>query len=490
MTETQPDPESASNAGERVGWRGKNRLLLGSLVIVALAQGAVWAVVTPPLSGPDENGHAAYAEYLAVNLERPTRSPDTGGPSIEMSALDRGIGSAPIIGHPEGRISWPAATAVKRTLESLPAGSNKSDSGLNSAATYPPLYYGLVAAAYKLTPGGNIANRLLAMRAVGVLLFGLTVALTWLLAGVVLAGLWPRVVATGLVALQPKLGFMSGVINPDILLITLTTGFLLAGALIIRSGLTKWRALALVAVTIAAAFTHPRGLFLVAPLVFVLWFALWQSARQSGSSNTERAAKLAGSVLAAAAIGVVSILVVRWGNADPASDLREFGSYIWQFYLQSPTFLQPFGPAYGYRQVFIETYFSVFGQIDTFPAAAFVDALQAAALVGLAALYTTVVARWSVVRSSWPIVLLLGGTVLSLLALLHLVAFRELQGASDPIITGRYLLCAVSVYGIAAAWICSSLPKRAGPFVAAPLLAVSAVLIFSGIGLEALRFYG
>jgi hypothetical protein len=111
-------------------------------------------------------------------------------------------------------------------------------------------------------------------------------------------------------------------------------------------------------------------------------------------------------------------------------------------------------------------------------------------MIGLAALYTTVVARWTLVRDNWPTVVLLGGTFLSLLLLLHLAAFRELQGAGDPIITGRYLLCAVSLYGIAAAWVCSSLPKRAGPFIAAPLLAISAVLIVSGVGIAALRFYG
>jgi hypothetical protein len=328
------------------------------------------------------------------------------------------------------------------------------------------------------------------MRALGVLLFGATVVLTWLLAGVVLAGLWPRVVAAGLVALQPKLGFMSGVINPDILLVALTTAFVLAGALIIRRGLTKWRVAAIIAAAAGAASTHPRGLFLIGPLAFVAWFAVRQAVQRSRGVAAQRVVNFAGGALVLAAAAGVALLAARWGSSSAPSNIKQFGSYLWQFYLPRPTFLDPFGPAYGYRQVFVETYFSVFGQIDVRPTAGFVDWLQAAAMIGMGALYTTAAARWETVRSNWPIVILLAGTIISLLALLHLVAFRELQLGGDPIITGRYILCAVSIYGIAIAWVCSSLPKRAGPFVAGPLLAISAVLVFSGVGLTALRFYG
>jgi hypothetical protein len=460
------------------------------LVAVAMTQGALWAILTPPLSGPDENAHAAYAQYMAVTGRWPSDSPPTGGQSAELSTFAGGIEAQVIVGHPEGRIGWPASSTVETALARLPEGADTNASSSNAAATYPPLYYALAAVAYHATPGGNIADRLLAMRAVGVLLLGVTVALTWLLAGVVLAGLWPRALAAGLVALQPKLGFMSGVINPDILLITLTTAFLLAGALIIRRGVTKWRVAAIVSTTIATAMTQPRGLFLVGPLVFVAWFVFRQWLQRARGATARRAADLAGAAIFAGAIALVAILAVRWGNSTAESNLREFGSYIWQFYLPRPDFLQQFGPAYGYRQVFVETYFSVFGQIDVRPSAGFVDFVQDGAMVGLIALYTTVVARWSTVRSNWPIVALLAGVVVSMLALLHLVAFQKLQGAGDPIITGRYLLCAVSVYAIATSWVCSSLPKRAGSFVAAALLAISAFLVFSGVGLTALRFYG
>jgi hypothetical protein len=183
--------------------------------------------------------------------------------------------------------------------------------------------------------------------------------------------------------------------------------------------------------------------------------------------------------------------VVRWGDGTPVGDIREFGSYVWQFYFPRIEVLQQFGPEYGYRQVFIETYFSTFGQIDISPSLRFVDLVQVAVFVLLVLLFATVVARWDVIRRAWPETWLLASTFLSLLLLLHLVAFRYLQGTgTDPIITGRYLLCAVAIYAVTGAWVLSSLPRRAGPVVAAPLLMISALMTIGGIGLTALRFYG
>ena len=467
-----------------------SRLILAALIFVALAQGAVWAVVTPPLNGPDEESHAPYAQYLAETGNLPSLDTGTGSLSPEIASLVGGLGASSLVGNPTGRIDWPASSAINRALSQLPPGSSSTGSGANAAASYPPLYYGVVAIAYRLTPGGKITDRLLAMRLVGVLLFGLTVALVWMLAAVVLAGLWPRVIAAGLVALQPKLAFTAGVINPDILIATIATAFILAAALIVCRGLNTRRAIAILALTAAAAATHPRGYFLVLPLAFVAWY----SARRELASRDKRGWTAAVNVLGIFAIGAlvaaVAVLIGRWGNSTPASDIRQFGAYIWNFYLPRPEFFQQLGPDYGYQQVFIQSFFSDFGQLDVTPSVSFVNLVQDGAMIALIALYSTVVARWSTVRANWPIVVTLLTVLVSMLLLLHLVSYRELQGNGDPIITGRYLLPAVGIYGLAAAWVMSSLPRRAGPVVGACVLSISAVLALSGIGLTALRFYG
>ena len=466
------------------------RLIIAALVFVALAQGTVWAVVTPPLNGPDEESHAPYAQYLAETGKLPEELTGTGTLSQEMSILIGGLGASSLVANPTGRIDSPASAAVKKALAELPPGARSTGSGPNAAASYPPLYYGLVAIAYKLTPGGKLSDRLLAMRTVGVLLFGLTVALTWLIAGVILAGLWPRVVAAGLVALEPKLGFTAGVINPDILITAIATGFILAAALIIRRGLNTKRAVAILALTAAAAATHPRGYYLIAPLSFVAWLLARRTAMQGGKRGWATAISVLGVMAVAAVLGTTAVVAARWGNSTPASDIREFGSYIFNFYLPRPNFLDQLGPDYGFREVFIETFFSGFGQLDVVPSATFVSLIQGGVMIALIALYSTVVARWSTVRADWPMVAMLLVVVLSMLLLVHLVSYRELQGNGDPVMTGRYLLPAVAIYGVAAAWVMSSLPRRVGPVVAASVLSISAVLALSGIGLTALRFYG
>ena len=192
----------------------------------------------------------------------------------------------------------------------------------------------------------------------------------------------------------------------------------------------------------------------------------------------------------AVAVVAIAVLIARWGKFAPASDIRQFGSYIFNFYLPRPDFLTQLGPDYGYQQVFIQTFFSGFGQLDVLPSATFISLVQDGVMIALIALYSTVVARWSTVRADWPMVAMLITVVVSMLLLVHLVSYRELQGNGDPIITGRYLLPAVGIYGVAAAWVMSSLPRRAGPVVAASVLSISAVLALSGIGLTALRFYG
>jgi hypothetical protein len=76
-----------------------------------------------------------------------------------------------------------------------------------------------------------------------------------------------------------------------------------------------------------------------------------------------------------------------------------------------------------------------------------------------------------------------------LMLLLHLVSYSSLLISNDPVLTGRYLLPAVALYGAAAAWVCSSLPRRAGLVVAAILIAGSALLAVGGVGLSVERFY-
>jgi hypothetical protein len=467
------------------------------LAAVALAQGLGWAVATAPLNGPDENAHAAYAQYLAETGDGPFKNVGTGTVSTEMGVLLGELNLGPILGHFDGRPTWTRVDRVSARLEALPDEARKNGSGPNSAAGNPPLYYVYAAVVYKLSPDRSLLGRLFAMRVATALMFPLMVVLSWLIAAELFASTLPRLLTAALVALHPKLGSEAGVINPDMLLFLIGTAFLLVALRLVRHGFTWGRVVGIGLLAGASAATHGRGLALVPPALLALAVAWWRfrPALRDG---------LLKGLAAGALMLFCAVLVLRYtrdhagglafggqtqGGAS-GFNLREFLSYLWQFYLPRMTFMDPMlGPPYGYRQAWIDSHFGMFAALEVNYAQATYDKIQIAAGVGLLALWTTVVVRRRQLLAAWPAVVLCVSTVVSLLLVLHVAAYRALQQAPDPVFTGRYLLPCVALYGAAAAFVVTSLPRRVVPFAAAVLLAASALLSVGGIGLTALRFY-
>jgi hypothetical protein len=148
------------------------------------------------------------------------------------------------------------------------------------------------------------------------------------------------------------------------------------------------------------------------------------------------------------------------------------------------------GPAdYGYRQVYIDSYFSAFASFSVSYRPVILDLLQAVAGIGLVALWTTIVSRWYVVVARWREVAVCVVFFLGLMSLLHIVSYMNLRGSTDPVLTGRYLLPAVALYGCAIAWVASSLPRRLGVAFAGLLLGGALLLAIGGVGLSLDRFY-
>ena len=272
------------------------------------------------------------------------------------------------------------------------------------------------------------------------------------------------------------------------------TGALLMGIRLVRHGPTMGRVLWLAAFAAAGALVHPRGLFLPPFAAIALVIALlraWPGWRGALSLS----AALAGIAFAGVAIAVA------WSQAHAGGAISEnpvggfsargFAEYLWQFYLPKLSAMRPkVGPHdYGYRQVYIDSYFSAFASFSVSYRPIVLDALQVAAGIGLAALWTTVVARWHVVVSRWREVVVCAVFFAGLMALLHVVSYMNLRGSTDPVLTGRYLLPAVALYGCAIAWVASSLPRRLGVAFAGVLLGGALLLAIGGIGLSLDRFY-
>lgn len=473
------------------------------LLVVAAILGTAWALVTPPFQGPDELDHFAYVQHLAETggAPSPTAYGGAGSHSTEETQALDALGLWAAMGDPLARPAWSALDVRQWAAfeRGLPARARSDGDGADPVAKNPPLYYAYASAAYLASPSRSLFARLLASRLAGVLLFVLTVGLTWLAASELTPRRWVRVLATGVVALEPQLAFMSGIVNADILLVAIWTAFVALAARTLRRGPTAARTLGLFALAAASALTHGRGLALLPPLA-VVWGLAWWRFRPPLRAALRWSA--AGAALLAAALVALRLFASGSGGGtlyggqtdyihQAGFKLGQFLAFVWRFYFPGlPGMPARIGPDYGFRQMFVETFYGAFGSLDVRYSARVYGVLHLATLLGLAALAVALVARRRELRAQWPTVLGLATVGASLVALLHLVSYLSLLGSSDPLIVGRYALPLIGLLGLAVAFVASSLPRRLGPLLAAAVLAGGVALQLGGLALTVGRFYG
>lgn len=476
---------------------------LALLLIVAAVMSVAWNVSLPAFQGPDEAGHFAYVQHLAETGHLQTVT--TGGsPSstAEYEALTV-LNLQPLTGNLSGRPAWGAADLKlwQQTERALPAGSSGNGAGPNPLAKNPPLYYALMSVPYDIFSGLPLLKRIVVLRLFNALCFLVTVLLTWLIAGELFGPVrWKQTLAAGAVALEPQLSFMSAVINADNLLIALTTAFLLAALRVVKYGPSLGRVFTASLVAAAAVLTHGRGLVTL-PVLAVALVAAAIRFRPAIRDAVARAA------VAAATVGAAFLAYLSLGHAAGNSALyggqvtsingtpfnvRQFLSSIYQFYLPRLPDLRPrIGPEYGYRQVFIETFYGVFASLEVRFRPRVYDLLQLFSALGLVALYTAAVVRRRRLLRAWPIVVVMLSLLVTTVFFLHYVSYRALtgDGGSDPLIVGRYLLPMVSLFGVAIAFTVGALPRRVGPPVAAVILAGGVLLSLAGVASTMASFY-
>jgi hypothetical protein len=474
------------------------RRIPGALIAL-LATGGVlattWALVLPPLQGPDESAHVAATTRL---VESGSLRGSAGLPR-ELLVLSDERGLGPLVGNLAAR---PDTTdgAAARTEDALRALGDERSASLDRPAGPPtrgsarnPLYSAWTAVPYTVARGQPLVDRLALMRLFAVPLLLITIAACWALAAeVVPASGLARVVAGGVAALQPQLVFISGVVNPDGLLVALVSSFCAVAARILCRGLSPWRAAGLIALAAAATATHFRGavLFPLAALVVVLAIPWTELAPR----ELKRVWRLSG--LALVLLPGLALAALVWGPwLTPYSgrdgSIREFASYVWQFYLPALPFMSPpLGGGYGLREV-LETMWGAFGSLEVRYPSWVIDLIT----VALIAAACGVVAAWmrrrprvvAARRLALVMAALVGCTLLSL----HIVAFRLLLvDPTDPIIVGRHVLVLIAPLSLGLALAVTTWGRRAGNVAAALLLGALAALDIAALGLTTARFYG
>jgi 4-amino-4-deoxy-L-arabinose transferase-like glycosyltransferase len=470
---------------------------LALIMVVGLVHALAWAVLTPTLNGPDEVAHASYIQQLAETGHGPNRDKGSGSESTQLSRLIFEGNLVPILGHADGRPSLALPELVKG-LDKLPHDQRSNGTGPNAVGNNPPLYYAYGAVVYRLTPGGSILDRMFALRVATAIMLPITVALVWLLLAELFTAAWLRTTGAAVVALQPKLGYMAGVINPDMLLVLLSTATVLLAVQTVRRPLSLWRLTALGLLAGATALTHGRG-FAVLPVAAVAVGLALLRARPAW-----RRLLVAGAVFAAALIVPIAIAFFYTrahagggafgGEVTQATEqhfnLKQFLVNVWQFYLPRLGFMSPrIGPPYGYSQMYIDTFYGGFNAFEIFFSDSLRGWIQLAAGSGLVLLFASIVARWQAVLLRWREVLIVALSFVSLAALLHISSYRDLQVSNDPLITGRYLLPAIGAYAAAIAFVAWSLPRRLGPVLAGAVVGAHVLLCLGGLGLQIGRLY-
>ena len=429
-------------------------------VAVAVVSGWIWSVTTPWFQVPDEAVHIGYVHYFAETGKIPAPINTRVGavePSPELAALIRGV---PFSYQAPPTWSRSASRAAQDAAGHEPKAQVEGEAG--AAANNPPLYYVLEAIPYWLTPGGNLFNRVLAMRLFSSLFLGLTTAFTFLFVRELLPGTpWAWPVGALAVALQPIAGSVSGGVNPDALLWAACAGAFLASARILRHGLTLRRGIGLGVAIAAAVLTKGASLAMLPGAGLVVAIGAW---RLIGGSTVRRGALALAAGGAAVALPLLGWIAVTQalhsgvsgggGGAGPAAtggvrvggtDLKKELGYVWQLYLPRLPFMND--QFAGYTPLWVIWFQGFVGRFGYFfyTVPEWVSRIGAGVAVGVLALASRALWRWSErIRLSEIGTYLL--MVASVLVVVGIAGFQFRSRENLPFEQTRYLFLLLPLY--------------------------------------------
>ena len=471
-----------------------------AICCAAVVLAVAWAVVLPVFEGPDEISHFAYTQRVVerhsitwntITHIEGAKPPGLNEPySTEVDTADHGAGTSALAGNvamkPYGTKAderlWQAAQ--RRT------GGARDDGDFTSAMVNPPLYYLTSAPVYVATSWMDVFGRELVLRLWNLPFLIAAVAFTWLLIGEIFGTRrrWLQATGAGVVAVTPQVDHLAGVVNPDVMLAAIWAAALYLAVVTLRRGLTWPRALGLVGLGGASALTHGRGVALLVPVAATLGIAAWKRT----APHTRRHTQLAAAVVAGAT--AVWLGGVAWaathGHANQGN-VRRFAVYLWQFYLPKLSFMQASPRSdWGVRDVFIDRFFSGFGQFELSLPTGTLDALSTASRIGLLLLVVVLALSWRQIRANAAIFTVLVLAAVAMILGLHVGAWRSIGfGGGDPVITGRYLIPLMPLMALAIVTLIHRLPRAVAPGVGAALLGVGLMIDLSLLGIALTRFY-
>ncbi|HKG37425.1 MAG TPA: DUF2142 domain-containing protein [Conexibacter sp.] len=428
--------------------------LAAAIATVAVLNAAAWSFITPAFQVPDEVGHVAYVQSIG----------ETGRPQAHPPALTISREQATAMADTQfgkvGALTYRAATWSPSQVRRLAADlarplSRRQTVPAGEAEPEPPLYYALAAIPYRVAHEATLLDRLMLMRLVSALLAGLTALLSFLFVRECLPGRpWAWTVGGLGVALMPMLGFVSGGVTPDALMLTLSAGLFLCIARAWRRGVTMRLALGVGALIAAGMLTKVNFYGLIPGALLGLTLA----ARRTTLAWDRRLVRLIGGAVAVAAVLFatgVAFEAAAWHRSAFASrpfapeshvSLWSHVGYIWQVFLPR----LPFQPQTaladpGYVQLF-ESFVGVFGQLVVwFPT--WVYQLAAGGVVLVALLAARALAA-DPRELRWRRGELIGHAAMAASLLLLVGLSADLRRNLIAVVQGRYLLPLLPLLGV------------------------------------------
>jgi Predicted membrane protein (DUF2142) len=466
--------------------------------LIAFLNAACWSIITPPFQVPDEPAHFAYTQQLAQTERLPTAG-ESYSPEEKIVLQD--IHQEAVQWHPEVHpIS--SASEQQQLQVDLSTHPSRDGAGAGVAASQPPLYYLLETIPYGLGSAGTLLDQLELMRLLSALMAGVTALFAFLFVREALPSNRGSWTVGGLcVALTPLLGFMSGAVNPDAMLASVSAVTFYCLARGFRRGLTRNLAIALGAVS-AIGFLTKLNFIGLAPGVILGLIVLSLRARRTHGRTAFGYLALALSIAVSPVLlyllvnlasghpglGIVSDTV---GSRHTGSVFREI-SHIWQFYLpRLPGMANDFPGISTTRQIWFDRGVGLYGWLDTsFPVWVDNVALVAAGLIALLYIRSLVVVRAVLRERLVEFVVYLVMTI-GLLALIGASSYLNVAnegsgGWAHP----RYLLPLLPLLAAVLALAARGAGRRWGPAVGVLLVVLFlAHDIFSQLQVIA-RFYG
>jgi hypothetical protein len=441
------------------------------IALIAFLNAAAWALITPPFEAPDEPDHFAYLQYLGETGHQPARSGTAPAFSSDETRALNGLRTYSRAGLPDARPPWLASDVRRWERDRTIAPHRRDDGGGPSTASgHAPLYYGLLAPAYRAVRSRSAFSQLTAARLVSALL-GAVIALC---AFGIVRELVPRerfaAVGAGLlVAFQPMVSFMAGAVNNDI-------GVNAAAALALyltirglRRGPSRRLALALGATLAIAPLMKGTGLELYPAILLGVVGIAWRHHRAADLRALGLGALAFGAVRGAWALTAPGLQrpagggpgISATGSLHTALQMPwRYLEYLWETFLPRLPFMPHLFPEHVAFDVYVRGGWAAFGWLSVqLPKWVYLAIALVLAACGVLVLALAVHERPALRRRAWELAVLVLAPVCVVAAVA--AAYFDPSGRTVPAEQGRYLFPAVgalaaiavgSTFGLGRRW--------------------------------------